>query len=83
MSTDVTVPSGEFVTVQGYEVRQESGADRTVVVDDQGAVHLPATDDGWMVRDQYATAPMTKDPNPVEDPAGRFELVDDQWRLKA
>lgn len=89
MSEEVTVPSGHDTTeVQGYRLRQLSGEDRTVVVDDQGAVHLPpvvlddngSDADQWLVNDENATAPITRDPDPVEDPAGRFHLYNGTWR---
>jgi len=86
MSTNVTMPTGEFVSVQGYDIRQSSGGDRTVVVDDQGAVHIPPLvpdsngedAEGWFVREILALGPWTRDPDPIEDPLG-FVLRNGQW----
>lgn len=79
---DVTVPPNEWTDVQGYELRHDAPGDRVVHVDDAGAVHLPPAEDtvSWAVRDARATAPITYQPDPPEDPAGRFELVDGTWR---
>lgn len=86
MSQNVAVPDGEFVSVQGYDIRQSSGATQTVVVDDQGAVHLPPAvpdewgqdSEQWFVRPIDPVAPMTRDPDPV-DGLGLFVLTDGKW----
>jgi hypothetical protein len=80
--SDKSIEPGEVAEVQGYELSHDAGQARTVVVDDQGAVHLPEGPETWLVGDVGATAPITHDPDPVEDPAGNFELVDGTWRRK-
>lgn len=80
-----------FVGDTGVEVRYD-GADgpQTLLIDDQGAVLLPAITQGelngdsvWMAREGLVPLTRVNEPFNLEDPQwwpGGFELVNGKWQ---